>query len=365
LSSGAYTVGERAGTATITVLLSGASGRTVSISYATAGGTATPGSDYGIAGGTLTFEPGVTSRTFAVSVVDDAADEADEMVGLVLSNPVNAVLGARSQAVLTIVDDDEPPPLPQVEFSAATYSVDEGAGTATITVLLSGAFERTVGVGYATAGGTATPSSDYGVAGGTLTFEPGVTSRTFAVSVADDADDEVDETVGLALSSPVNAVLGARSEAALVIVDDDEPSPVPSNVRLNEILSTPGETDWDGNGVVDELDEWIELYNVGPGPADLGGWLLDGTKDGSAPYRIPDGTVLEPRAFLVLHRQGTGIALEDSGDTLHFLEPSGQVWDAVTFGEIGADASYNRSESGGWAISTLPSPGAPNALPAQ
>lgn len=36
----------------------------------------------------------------------------------------------------------------------------------------------------------------------------------------------------------------------------------------------------------------------------------------------------------------------------------------VTFGEVGADASYDRSETGSWAISTLPSPGRPNASPA-
>jgi hypothetical protein len=362
-SAATYSVDEGAGAATITVILSATSDRTLTVDYAASAGTASAGSDYVVTNGTLTFNPGATSRTFSVSIIDDTADEADETVALVLSNPVHAQLGTPHQAALIIVDNDEPAPPPEVRFSAATYSVDEGAGAATITIILSATSDRTVTVDYAASDGTASAGSDYVVTNGTLTFNPGVTSQTFAVNIVDDVADEADETVALTLSSPTLALLGAPFQAVLAIIDDDIPPPVSSSVRLNEILPLPGGTDWDKDGTADELDEWIELYNAGTAPLDLSGWLLDDAEDGSAPYQIPTGTALEPGAFLVLYRQTTGIILDDGGDTVRLLDPSGQVVDAVTFGEVGADASYNRSESGSWYVDPLPSPGAPNAVP--
>jgi hypothetical protein len=362
-SAATYSVDEGAGTATITVILSAASDQTVTVDYTTSSGTASAGSDYAVANGTLSFSPGVTSRTFSVVIVDDAVDEPDETVALVLSNPVNAQFGTTYQAALIIVDNDEPAPPPEVRLSAATYSVDEGAGTATITVVLSGESGRTVSVDYAASDGTAHAGSDYAAAHGTLIFAPGVTSRTFTVNIIDDGADEEDETVALTLSSPANAVLGVPSQAVLAIIDDDTTPPASSSVRLNELLPLPGGTDWDRDGAADELDEWVELYNAGTAPVDLSGWLLDDAEDGSAAYQIPAGVVLEPGAFLVLYRQKTGIILDDGGDTVRLLDPPGQVVDWVTFREVGADASYNRSDSRSWYISPLPSPGAPNASP--
>jgi hypothetical protein len=117
--------------------------------------------------------------------------------------------------------------------------------------------------------------------------------------------------------------------------------------------------DWDGDGRANELDEWIELYNAGSEPTDLSGWLLQAAAN-EIGYRIPDGTLLDRNAFLVLYRKETGIVLEDGGGTVRLLEASGQLVDAVTFGAVGADANYYRSEAGPWFIGRLPSPGAPN-----
>jgi hypothetical protein len=102
-----------AGTAnlTFTVTLSAASGKAVSVDYATADGTATAGSDYTNKSGTLTFAPGETSKTVAVTVAGDTTTEASETVLLNLSNPVNATL-AKTQGAGTIADDDTLPPPP-------------------------------------------------------------------------------------------------------------------------------------------------------------------------------------------------------------------------------------------------------------
>jgi hypothetical protein len=218
-------------------------------------------------------------------------------------------------------------------------------------------------VSYTSSDGTAQVGSDYTKANGTLVFAPGTASQTFTVSIVDDIADEADETVALALSNPTNAVLGAPSQAVLMIVDNDPTPSISPNVYLNEVLPAPNGTDWDQDGTGNELDEWVELHNAGTTTVDLGGWLLDDAESDSSPYALPAGTILEPGAFLVLYRQETGIVLDDGGDTVRLLDPSGQVADAVTFGEVGAGASYNRSDSGDWYIALLPSPGAPNVAP--
>ena len=112
--------------------------------------------------------------------------------------------------------------LPEVQFSSGEYSVVEGAGPALITATLSSAAPVTVTVAYSTTDGTAVTGSDYLTASGTLTFTPGVASQTFSVSILDDEIDEPAETVSLALSGPVQALLGTPAVAVLTIVDDND-----------------------------------------------------------------------------------------------------------------------------------------------
>ncbi len=220
-SQAAFTKGEGSGTAEIEVVLSAASGRVVTVDYTTSDGTATAGSDYAATSGTLSFAPGQVSAIIELAILDDAQDEPDETVNLTLSNPSNATLGATSSTVLTIEDND---PRPTVAFSQAGISQDEGGGTAAIEVVLSAASGRVVTVNYATSDGTATAGSDYTATSGTLTFNPGETSKTIQVTIIDDSIDESDETVTLTLSNPENATLGAVRTTTLTIVDNDGPS---------------------------------------------------------------------------------------------------------------------------------------------
>jgi hypothetical protein len=57
--------------------------------------------------GPLTFAPGQTSKSFDITVQNDSLGEADETIGLALSDPNGAVVGTPSSATLTI-EDDEP-----------------------------------------------------------------------------------------------------------------------------------------------------------------------------------------------------------------------------------------------------------------
>ncbi len=205
---------------TFTVTLSPASGQTVTATYATAAGTATPGADFVSASGTVTFAPGETAKTVTVQVTGDLLDEADETLTMALTAPVNATLGAAT-GTGTISDDDPAPAL-----SVGDVSVSEGqSGTiaATFGVTLAAASGRVVTVAYATADGSAAAPADYIAQGGTITFAAGETTRSVSVLVSGDTVVEPNETFSVILSSPVNASI-ADSTGLGTILNDDSPS---------------------------------------------------------------------------------------------------------------------------------------------
>jgi parallel beta-helix repeat protein len=118
-STSSYSARENAGSVIITVTRTGATGGTVTVSYATANGTATAGADYTATQGTLTFATGDTSKTFSIPLLDDSVVEGNETVKLTLSAPTGgARLGSPAAAVLTIRENDG---TPNQRFVAQAY----------------------------------------------------------------------------------------------------------------------------------------------------------------------------------------------------------------------------------------------------
>ncbi len=94
-------------TATFTVSLSATSSQTVTVNYATAGNTATSGTDFVAASGTATIAAGLLSTTINVTVNSDTTFEPSETFFVNLTNPSNASI-SDNQGVGTIVDDTAP-----------------------------------------------------------------------------------------------------------------------------------------------------------------------------------------------------------------------------------------------------------------
>lgn len=111
-----------------------------------------------------------------------------------------------------------PPTPPAIGFGSAGYAVAEGKSV-TIDVKLSTATIFTVTAKYDVQSGTAFPGTDYLVATGVLTFAPGVTSASFAVTAMTDIQIEGDETASLVLSDVNNARIDTGSTAGLKITD--------------------------------------------------------------------------------------------------------------------------------------------------
>lgn len=227
-SEATYSVVESWGLKTITVTLNKApgTGNTAYVDYAATSGTATAGSDFTAASGTLIFGPTQTTQTFNVSITNDAIEELTETIVLTLSNPVGCALGTTNNpASIQITDDDYE--AREIDFLQSTYTVGESDGTALITVALNQApgTGHAVTVTYSTVNDTATPGSDYTSTSGTLTFGAAETQKTFTVTVLDDSAVEDTEQVALVLSNAIGGTLtNVNNPATLKITDDDGPT---------------------------------------------------------------------------------------------------------------------------------------------
>ena len=123
--------------AVFTVTMSPANGRTVTVNYTTADGTAKGGSDYQTETGTLTFAEGETSKTISVSVNGDEDAEANETFSVILRDPSPNAELEKAQARAVIRNDDElvvMPSSPETLFVGETTvrvvvnSIDRGLG---------------------------------------------------------------------------------------------------------------------------------------------------------------------------------------------------------------------------------------------
>jgi hypothetical protein len=143
------------------------------------------------------------------------------------------------------------PPNDTIDFSSATYAINENDGTVQITLTRSGATTGQVSITVALTDGTANAPSDYNNTPITVTFNSGQTVQNIFIPLVDDTVLETNETFNLALINPTGgATIGTQSNAVVTIVNDDA-----------LILSTAS-----GDGGLEvQVDEFGQFgsYNVG------------------------------------------------------------------------------------------------------
>ena len=193
----------------------------VTVNFATSDGTATAGSDYVARTGTLTFPSNVQTQQIAITINGDVLFENNETFTVTLSAPTGATI-ATASAIGTITDDEV------LGLSIADVTLAEGVQGTTVlmnfTVSLAGASSLPVTVDYATSNGTAGAPNDFTSVSGTLTFAPGESSKTVAVSILGDSIVENNETFALTLTNPNPApprLLLTRAVATGTIGNDD------------------------------------------------------------------------------------------------------------------------------------------------
>ena len=219
-------------TVTVSVTLSAALERRVTIPLDTTLQDRASSADYSDVPASVVFNYGETQQTFAFAATDDTEDDDDESVklsvGSALPDGVNA--GTTHETVVSINDDDHP--VLTVNFGAGAYSVEESDDTVTsekenevtVTVTLSAAPEREVIIPIRRTNRGAS-DSDYSISTTSLTFGATETEQTFTFTAADDAEDDDDESVEISFDSPLpdRISAGTTRETVVSINDDDHP----------------------------------------------------------------------------------------------------------------------------------------------
>ena len=145
-----------------------------------------------------------------------------------------------------------------VSFGAGSYTATEGGTAATVTVQLSAAPTRPIDIPLTAASTTAT-AYDYTGVPTSVHFSGNQTERTFTITAVDDAADEDDESVTLALGEPLprNVTLGGTTETTVTLADNDTVTAAPSILSV-ELTSDPGS---DGIYTLDDEIEASVRFN--------------------------------------------------------------------------------------------------------
>ena len=229
------------GAATLSVDEGGTATVTLTLALAPALGTTGDGADRGDAG------PGTRcERVFGGAVAGDLHHGGRELHGgdggrhRRRAGPAADVLvrprrcrratfrGTNSQLVLTLVDDDVP--IVSATFGRATAEVQEGTSVP-VTVRLSQAPEREVVLSIVATRGAGLTAGEHEAVPASVTFTEDETEKSFAVTFADDAVEEGNETLTLTFGTyPDRVQAGTNTRLTLTVTDDDGPPLAPARV---------------------------------------------------------------------------------------------------------------------------------------
>jgi len=106
------------------------------------------------------------------------------------------------------------------------------------------------------------------------------------------------------------------------------------DLSISEVFPNPEGADQD--------QEWIEITNGGDSTIDLGNWALDDGPEGSDPYLIPGGTLIEPGQTLVFGRAESKLALNNSKESVRLLDYKGDLMDEIYFETSIEGESYSK-----------------------
>jgi hypothetical protein len=276
-----YSVDEAGDALMVTIFRNGDSGiGALSVSYATANGSATAGRDYTHISGTLDFAEGELRKYLTIPIRDDRIDEADETINLILANLDTAAAPAvLSATVIKVLDNDASPGV-SVDDVGVTEG-DAGTSAAVFTLTLSAASEREVSVEVAVKAGTAALYADFQPVSGKFVIAPGRTSQIVTVPVVGENVFETDETFTLDISSPVNAVITDGQGTGTIFNNDSRPTVSVTQTSLTE-----------GNSGTRDMVFGLSLSNASYEQVQVRYATADGTAAAGSDYLAASGTVV-------------------------------------------------------------------------
>jgi hypothetical protein len=214
----------------------------LTVNLATPMDTATNGVDFQTIATTATFAIGSSSTIVDVKPIDDDIYEGTETIVLALQAASTYLLGAATNAEISLIDNET---IPTLTITPATQTIIEKntgdtANNASFQVQLSGKSATAITVNYSTVNGTATAGSDFTPTSGQLTFAPStITPQTILVPITPDNIFEPDETFSIQLTNPIGAIVS--SPATVSILNDDVLPIITIAVGVNaQEPTTPG-----------------------------------------------------------------------------------------------------------------------------
>lgn len=221
--------GEKAGFVDVVIRLDAPADGPIQVNFTTDEGSAGT-RDYAGKSGTIGFDKGELQKTIRIPITTDATAEPFESFYVSLFGARGATLG-KSEAVVTIVDNDAPRGTPTTHMR--DVFVDERAGTATFAVTLDRPSGRPVTMDYALSAGTASAGLDFVDSAGSLRFGAGETVKLVTVRIKDDARIEQAESFDLVLSNVVNANAPDARATAFIGASDMTATDRP-NISIND-----------------------------------------------------------------------------------------------------------------------------------
>jgi hypothetical protein len=152
----------------------------------------------------------------------------------------------------------------------------------------------------------------------------------------------------------------------------------PLVVFVNEWMAANTSTIGDPATGASQFDDWFELYNPGPNPANLAGYFLTDNLTNKLQFEIPAGYTIPPGGFLLVWADNepgqnstnqidlhASFALSRTGEAIGLFAADGTQIDAVTFETQTNDVSQGRYQDGSPNIyfMTTPTPRSANVVP--
>ncbi|MCG7927006.1 MAG: hypothetical protein JAY67_15910 [Candidatus Thiodiazotropha taylori] len=283
-SSNSYTFSEGEGAVSITVQRDGGSSGSGSVDYAMSDGTATAGSDYTAASGTLSFTDGQISSSITLDITEDANQEGTENLLITLSNPVGVTLGTREVAEITITDNEIAPTAGNLQFSGSNYTASEQNNEIQVPVTRINGSSGAVSVVCSTADLTAASGTDYSATQSTLSFADGEMINHCVVPILNDSGYETDETFTVSLSSVSGGAIIGSPETAVVTLSSDDPVPAAGSLQFS--LSEYQQTEGGGTATIS-----VSRSGGSSGAVSVDYASADGTATAGSDYVAVSGTL--------------------------------------------------------------------------
>ena len=230
---------ETNGTVSLTVVRDGATNTSMTVGYATLGGTASNGVRYVGVTGTVTFAAGSTTSVAQVTLIDDTLVNGDQVFRVKLINPTPpGTIGIASNCSVTVVDNDV-----ELGWRTADVALLSNVGTTNLVVYRRGVLTGTNYVNYTFP--TDSTTNYFSAANGTLTFLPNDTTQNVAFLTRSNNEIQADQivTVQLALTNEVAAGVAYLASTNLVLTLQEYKGGLAwESTSLTEILPALGQT---------------------------------------------------------------------------------------------------------------------------